>query len=47
MNWDAIAAVGEIMGALAVVVSVAYLAVQIRKQTAESRLTAARELSTL
>ena len=47
MNWDAIGAVGEIMGALAVVVSVAYLAVQIRKQTAESRLAAARELSTL
>jgi hypothetical protein len=47
MNWDAIGAAGEIVGALAVVVSVAYLAVQIGKQTTESRLTASRELSTL
>ena len=47
MNWDAIGATGEIIGALAVVISVVYLAVQIRKQTAEARLAAARELSTL
>ena len=47
MNWDAIGAIGENIGALAVVVSVVYLAVQIRKQTAESRLAAARELSNL
>ena len=31
MNWDAIGAVGEIVGALAVVISVIYLAVQIRQ----------------
>ena len=30
MNWDAIGAVGEIVGASAVVLSLAYLAVQIR-----------------
>ena len=30
MNWDAIGAVGEIIGALAVVISVVYLASQIR-----------------
>ena len=30
MNWDAIGAVGEIIGAIAVVVSLMYLAVQIR-----------------
>ena len=30
MNWEAIGAVGEILGALAVVVSLLYLAVQIR-----------------
>ena len=47
MNWDAIGAVGEIIGALAVVVSVVYLAAQVRKQTTESRLTATRELSRL
>lgn len=30
LNWDAIGAVGEIIGAIAVVVSLVYLAVQIR-----------------
>ena len=45
MNWDAIGAFGEIIGALAVVVSVCYLAVQIKKQTDESRLESTRELA--
>ena len=47
MNWDAIGAVGEIIGAAAVVVSVFYLAAQVRKQTDEERLSATRELSEL
>ncbi len=46
MNWDAIGAVGEILGAAAVVVSVVYLAIQVRKQTEEARLAATRELAT-
>jgi len=33
MNWDAIGAIGEILGALAVVVSLLYLAVQIRQNS--------------
>ncbi len=33
MNWDAIAAVGEILGAIAVVISLLYLAVQIRQNS--------------
>ena len=33
LNWDAIGAVGEIVGALAVVLSLAYLAVSIRQNT--------------
>jgi len=33
MNWDAIAAIGEIIGALAVFISLIYLAVQIRQNT--------------
>ncbi len=37
MNWDAIGAVGEIIGAMAVVASLGYLAIQIRIQNAESR----------
>ena len=45
MNWDAIGAIGENIGAFAVVLSVVYLGAQIRKQTAESRLAATRELS--
>ena len=38
MNWDAIGAVGEIIGALAVVVTLAYLAVQIRASTRETEV---------
>lgn len=37
MNWDAIGAIGEIAGASAVVVSLIYLAIQIRNQNTESR----------
>ena len=45
MNWDAIGAFGEIIGASAVVISVAYLAVQIRRQTDQARLAATREIA--
>ena len=31
MNWEAIGAIGEIIGALAVVITLAYLAIQIRQ----------------
>jgi hypothetical protein len=34
MNWEAIGAIGELVGALAVVISVIYLAVQIRSGSA-------------
>ncbi|MEP1472452.1 MAG: hypothetical protein ABJK25_15895 [Halieaceae bacterium] len=51
MNWDAIGAMGELLGALVVVVTLAYLAVQVRHAKAatadQSRLyraTAAREI---
>jgi hypothetical protein len=37
MTWDAIGAVGEILGALAVFCSLIYLAIQIRNQNLESR----------
>jgi len=33
MNWEALGAIGEIVGAVAVVVTLAYLAVQIRQNT--------------
>jgi hypothetical protein len=45
MNWEAAGAIGEIIGASAVVLSVIYLSFQIKKQTEESRLAATRELS--
>jgi hypothetical protein len=45
VNWEAIGAVGEIVGAVAVVVSLLYLAVQIRIQNAQARLAALHEMS--
>ena len=33
MNWDAVAALAELIGAVAVIITVAYLAVQIRQNT--------------
>ena len=38
MNWDAIGAVGEILGAMAVFLSLVYLASQIRAQNREYRI---------
>lgn len=40
MNWDAIGAVGEIVGALAVFLTLIYLAVQIRQNTSAVRASA-------
>ena len=37
MNWEAIGAVGEIVGALAVLITLGYLAVQIRQNTAQQK----------
>jgi hypothetical protein len=37
MNWDAISAVGEITGATAVVISLIYLAIQVRHNTEVAR----------
>ncbi len=37
MNWEAIGAIGEVAGAVVVVVTLAYLAVQIRANTAASK----------
>ena len=44
-NWDAIGAVGEIIGALAVVISLLYLATQIKSQNRESRVAAMHDIS--
>jgi len=37
MNWDAISAIGEMLGAIAVVVTLVYLAVQIRRGTSATQ----------
>lgn len=44
MNWDAAGAIGEILGAGAVVVSLFYLASQIRNQNGEARLAAQHQI---
>ena len=45
MNWEAIGAIGEIVGAFAVVLSLLYLAIQIRSQGRESRIASVHELN--
>lgn len=45
MNWEAIGAVGEIVGAMAVVISLVYLASQIRIQNTESQVASMHEIS--
>ena len=45
MNWEALGATGEIVGAGAVVVSLVYLAVQIREQNREARFAAMHEIA--
>ena len=44
MNWDAIAAIGEVIGALAVVATLGYFAKQIRQQNRTSEADAVREV---
>lgn len=44
MNWDAMGAVAELLGALVVVITVAYLAVQIRANVAATRAEGRREM---
>ena len=44
MNWDALGAVGEIIGALAVVGTLGYLAVQIRSQTRHANASMQKEV---
>ena len=44
MNWEAIGAVGEIVGAIAVVATLIYLAVQVRHASGVSKANAYREI---
>jgi hypothetical protein len=45
MNWDAIGAVGEIFGAIGVIITLAYLASQIRQNTRASKSEALQSLA--
>ena len=45
MNWEAISAVGEILGAAGVIATLAYLAVQIRQNTKMARAATRQELA--
>ena len=45
MNWEAIGAIGEIVGATGVIISLVYLAVQIRHSTKESELSTIHNIS--
>ena len=45
MNWDAVAALAELLAALAVVASLVYLAVQVRQNTRQARLAAQHSMA--
>ena len=47
MNWDAIGAIGEIAGAMAVFASLIYLALQIRQNTSSLRAVAKHDATSL
>lgn len=44
MNWDALGAIAELLGALGVIVTLGYLALQIRQNTAVVRTSSFQEL---
>ena len=46
MNWEMISAVGQMLGAVGVIISIVYLAAQIRNQNKESRRAAMNVLTT-
>lgn len=45
MNWEAISAMGQIVGAVGVIVSVIYLAQQVRSNARQTRLASMRTMS--
>ena len=45
MNWGAIGAIGEILGAIGVIVTLGYLAVQIRQNTKVSKAATAQQMT--
>lgn len=45
MNWSAVGAIAELLGSIAVVVSLVYVAAQVKANTRQARLEAARDLA--
>ena len=45
MNWEAVGAIGEVLGAVGVIITLVYLAFQIRQNTRGLRLTARQTLT--
>lgn len=45
MNWEAISAIGQIVGAVGVILSVIYLALQVRSNARQTRLASMRSMS--
>lgn len=45
MNWEAVGAIAELLGAVAVVVSLLYVATQVRESTRQARRDATRDLA--
>ena len=45
MNWDAIGAVGEVLGAIAVLLTLVYIALQLRQVKKELHITGFREIN--
>jgi hypothetical protein len=46
MNWDGIGAIAEMLGAIAVLISIVYLAIQVKQNTEENRILRAQGLVT-
>jgi len=46
MNWDAVGAVAELLGAIGVIVSLVYLAIQIRRNTRIQKRTNLGDIAT-
>jgi len=44
MKWEMISAIGQVLGAIGVIISLVYLAIQIRRQKRESRTAAMNTL---
>lgn len=44
MNWDAVGALGEVVGSVAIIISIAYLSIQIRSNSKIALATSEREL---